>query len=136
MSSMTFDRSETIDSFLLDNDGDNNEASSPHTPATSVSSLQGYCPLPTGAGTQKFPFFMMTISSVSALSFVALPLALRTVVLDAVNRAWKKGISKIQEIDYQPELMRRHKEKGCEGGVWEITFRGEAWVPSSSEKVS
>ncbi|OWZ55560.1 hypothetical protein C349_01762 [Cryptococcus neoformans var. grubii Br795] len=133
MSSMTFDRSETIDSFLLDNNGDNNESS---TPATSVSSLQGYCPLPTGAGTQKFPFFMMTISSVSALSFVALPLALRTVVLDAVNRAWKKGISKIQEVDYQPELMRRHKEKGCEGGVWEITLRGEAWVPSSSEKVS
>lgn len=32
--------------------------------------------------------------------------------------------------------MRRHKEKGCEGGVWEITLRGEAWVPSSSEKVS
>ncbi|WVO19716.1 uncharacterized protein IAS62_001006 [Cryptococcus decagattii] len=137
ISSMTFDRSDTVDSFLLDNDNnDNNDSQSPHTPSTSVSSLQGYCPLPTGAGSQKFPFFMVTISSVSALSFIALPLALRSVVLDAVNRAWKRGVSKIQEVEYQPELMRRHKEKGCEGGVWEITLRGEAWVPSSSEKVS
>ncbi|ODN84131.1 hypothetical protein L202_00140 [Cryptococcus amylolentus CBS 6039] len=144
MSSLTFNRTDTIETmFSLDGDTDRDEnprrdstdPSSPSTAATSVSSLSQFCPLPDTQG-KGFPFFMMTLSSVSTLSFVALPPLLRTIVLDAVNRAWKRGVSKIQEVDYQPELMRRHKEKGCEGGVWEVTFRGEAWMPTSSEKVS
>ncbi|WVQ71215.1 hypothetical protein IAR50_000740 [Cryptococcus sp. DSM 104548] len=144
MSSLTFNRTDTIETmFSLDGDTDREEmsrkdsieASSPSTAATSVSSLSQFCPLPNTQG-KGFPFFMMTLSSVSTLSFVALPPPLRTIVLDAVNRAWKRGVSKIQEVDYQPELMKRHKEKGCEGGVWEVTFRGEAWMPTSSEQVS
>ncbi|TYJ54959.1 hypothetical protein B9479_004371 [Cryptococcus floricola] len=143
MGSLTFNRTDTIETmFSLDGDTDRDEnprdstePSSPSTAATSVSSLSQFCPLPDTQG-KDFPFFMMTLSSVSTLSFVALPPLLRTIVLDAVNRAWKRGVSKIQEVDYQPELMRRHKEKGCEGGVWEVTFRGEAWMPTSSEQVS
>ncbi|WVQ85482.1 hypothetical protein IAT38_007647 [Cryptococcus sp. DSM 104549] len=142
IASLSFDRSETIESrFSLEGDGDQDtdrehEPSSPSTPGTSVSSLSHFCPLPPSSSGQRLPFFMMTISSVSTLSFVALPLGMRPIVLDSVGRAWKRGVSKIQEVDYQPELKRRHKEKGCEGGVWEVTMKGEAWMPMSSEQVS
>ncbi|WVO13386.1 hypothetical protein L204_101001 [Cryptococcus depauperatus] len=138
LSNLTLDRSDTIESLALDTDTDkehNNGSCSPSTPGTSASSIPQYCPLPSTAS-QRFPFFMMTLSSISTLSFIALPLRLRSNVLDAVNRAWKKGVGKIREVEYQNELMKRHKERGCEGGVWEVTLRGEAWVPSNSEQVS
>ncbi|KAK8865710.1 hypothetical protein IAR55_000855 [Kwoniella newhampshirensis] len=149
MSSLAFDRTDTIEStrsfssfddhdhYHSDRERENDHASSPSTPATSVSSFSNtHCPLPASNASQRFPFFMMTISSMSTLSFIALPLGMRPIVIDAINRAWKKGISKIQEVEYQPELMKKHQEKGCEGGVWEVTMKGEAWMPTSSEQVS
>ncbi|WVR05686.1 hypothetical protein IAU60_002709 [Kwoniella sp. DSM 27419] len=136
MSSLAFDRSDTIDSVSTMDDDRRHNVSSPSTPGTSVSSFSAHCPLPTTAPDQRFPFFMMTLSSVSTLSFIALPPPMRTIVLDAINRAWKKGTSKIAQVDYQAELMRRHKDKGCDGGVWEVTMKGEAWMPTSSEQVS
>ena len=57
-------------------------------------------------------------------------------VLDAVNTAWCKGISKATQVEYQKELMNKHREKGCEGGVWEVTMSDNAWMPSSQDKVS
>ncbi|KAK6907547.1 hypothetical protein I203_101543 [Kwoniella mangroviensis CBS 8507] len=137
MSSLAFDRTDTIESLspsIYDEDGTNGSGGG-STPGTSVSSFNQHCPLPSTNST-KFPFFMMTISSVSTLSFIALPLHLRPVVVDVLNNTWKRGISKIQEVDYQPELMKKHKEKGCDQGVWEVTMKGEAWMPTSSEQVS
>lgn len=131
--SLAFDRTDTISSLPESDDEDFRTSS---TPATSVSSFGGQCPLPTNTPTQKFPFFVMTLSGGSTLSFIALPIAMRPKVLDAVQRAWKRGISKSGQVEYAPELMKKHKEKGCEGGVWEVTMKGECWVPSSSEKVS
>ncbi|WWD18111.1 hypothetical protein CI109_102560 [Kwoniella shandongensis] len=150
MSSLAFDRTDTIEStrsassFVTDDhyhsdpDHDHDhDHSGPSTPATSISSFNNtHCPLPASNASQRFPFFMMTISSTSTLSFIALPLGMRPIVIDSINRAWKKGISKMSEVDYQSELMKRHKDKGCEGGVWEITLKGEAWMPTSSEQVS
>ncbi|WVF70858.1 hypothetical protein IAT40_005652 [Kwoniella sp. CBS 6097] len=149
MSSLAFDRTDTIESMssLDDNrrgstDFGHNSSSSPSTPGTSVSSFNAHCPLPTNTSSfgssvdSKFPFFMMTLSSVSTLSFIALPTSMRTIVFEAINRAWKRGVSKMTEVDYQPELMKRHKDKGCDGGVWEVTMKGEAWMPTSSEQVS
>ncbi|WWC68461.1 uncharacterized protein I206_102389 [Kwoniella pini CBS 10737] len=150
MSSLTFDRTDTIESINDFNENEINRISSnPNsnsnhsTPATSVSSFNHNnnqnCPLYDNTYdeiTNKFPFFMMTISSISTLSFIALPLNLRNIVIETINNCWKKGINKIQEIDYQPELMKKHKEKGCDSGVWEITMKGQAWMPTSSEQVS
>lgn len=132
MSGLNFDRSETIDSVFSDDDA----AQSSSTPGTSVSSLGAQCPLPSSGNGQKFPYFMMTLSSVSTLSFIALPVVMRPIVLDAINRAWRKGIQKTAQVDYLPELMRVHKEKGCDGGVWEVTMKDNAWMPESKDKVS
>jgi hypothetical protein len=77
----------------------------------------------------------MTLSSTSTLSFIALPTHMRTSVLGAVQQAWKAGIGKTGQVEYAPELMKKHKEKGCDGGVWEVTMKGDAWSPSSSERV-
>ena len=133
---LAFDRTDTISSLQESDDEDDGGNGGGSTPATSVSSFGNQCPLPVSSTSQKFPFFVMSLSHTSSLSFMALPLAMRPEVLDAIQGAWKKGISKTQQVDYQPELMKRHKDKGCEGGVWEVTMKGEAWVPSSSEKVS
>jgi hypothetical protein len=134
-SNLGLNRTDTISSYQSDDDRD--DASSPSTPATSVSSLSNQCPLPaTLTAGQRFPFFMMTLSSTSTLSFIALPLAMRPIVLDAVTRAWKRGLAKTSQVEYQPELMKRHKDKGCEGGVWEITLKDNAWMPESKDKVS
>ncbi|WVW80366.1 hypothetical protein I302_102346 [Kwoniella bestiolae CBS 10118] len=140
MSSLAFDRTDTIESLspsVYDEDGDapTSGSNGGSTPGTSVSSFNTHCPLPS-EGTKEFPFFMMTLSSVSTLSFIALPFHLRPVVIDVLNSTWKRGISKIQEVDYQQELMRKHREKGCDTGVWEVTLKGEAWMPTSSEQVS
>jgi hypothetical protein len=110
--------------------------SSPSTPATSVSSLGAQCPLPASSATERFPFFVLALSSTSTLSFLALPTAMRPGVVEALNRAWKKGISKMGEVAYREELMKKHKEKGCDGAVWEVTLKGDAWNPSSQDKVS
>ncbi|WVQ97217.1 hypothetical protein IAU59_004327 [Kwoniella sp. CBS 9459] len=146
MSSLAFDRSETIESTSSLDDARQSStdyprsSSSPSTPGTSVSSFNAHCPLPTDSSGSsvdaKFPFFMMTLSSVSTLSFIALPISMRTIVFEAINRAWKRGVSKMTSVDYQPELMKRHKDKGSDGGVWEVTMKGEAWMPTSSEQVS
>ncbi|EIW72911.1 hypothetical protein TREMEDRAFT_15744, partial [Tremella mesenterica DSM 1558] len=132
-SGMNLDRTETIDSrSSMDEDNGNNTSS---TPATSVSSL-GSCPLPSSSAGQKFPFFVMTLSATSTLSFLALPLSMRPLVLDSIHKAWKKGILKNQQVEYQPELMKRHKDKGCEGGVWEVTMKDNAWLPKTEDKVA
>jgi hypothetical protein len=78
----------------------------------------------------------MTLSSTSTLSFIALPVSMRPAVLDAVTRAWRRGVSKTGQVEYAPELMKKHKEKGCDGGVWEVTLKGDCWVPGSADKVS
>ncbi|WRT65884.1 uncharacterized protein IL334_002835 [Kwoniella shivajii] len=148
MSSLAFNRTDTIESMstspnYFDEDQDQDQyqhtphsSSSPSTPGTSVSSFNTHCPLPSNSNDQKFPFFMVTLSSMSTLSFIALPIPFRNIVIDVINNTWKRGISKIQEVDYQPELMRKHKERGCDSGVWEITMKGEAWMPTNSEQVS
>ena len=130
MNSLAFDRTDTISSTI---DSDDEDVAS--TPATSVSSFSAQCPLPPSSATQKFPFFVLTLSSTSTLSFMALPVDMRPMVLDAVNRAWKKGIQKTGNVDYAPELMKRHQDKGCDGGVWEVTLKGTCWMPTSQEKV-
>jgi hypothetical protein len=81
----------------------------------------------------------MTLSSTGTLSFIAMPVLMRPGVIDAVNRAWKKGsgISKITEIDYMPEAVRRAREEGrCDGGVWELTMKDMPWSPTSADRVS
>ncbi|ORX35441.1 hypothetical protein BD324DRAFT_582319 [Kockovaella imperatae] len=132
MNSLAFDRTDTISSTIESDEEDDGGAS---TPATSVSSFAAQCPLPASSASQKFPFFVLTLSSTSTLSFIALPLAMRPIVLDAVQRAWKKGIQRSGNVDYAPELMKKHKDKGCEGGVWEVTLKGSCWMPTSQEKV-
>ena len=131
----TFDRTDTLSS-AQESDDEREGNSSSSTPATSVSSLNNQCPLPQSSASQKFPFFIMTLSSTSTLSFIALPLGMRPMVLDAVNAAWRKGISKTTQVEYQKELMNKHREKGCEGGVWEVTMNDNSWMPSSQDKVS
>ena len=125
LSTLSFDRTDTVSSISDENS----------TRATSISSIDNQCPLPNNNG-QKLPFFMMTLSSTSTLSFIALPLSLRPVVLDAITRAWRRGISKVGQVEYEAELMKKHKEKGCEGGVWEVTLKGDCWMPSSADNVS
>jgi hypothetical protein len=81
----------------------------------------------------------MTLSSLGTLSFIAMPVDMRPSVLEAVNQAWKsgKGISKINEIDYAPEAVRRAREEGkCDGGVWEVGLKDTPWAPSSADRVS
>ena len=133
----TFDRTDTISSTQdSDDERDGTRRASSSTPATSVSSLNNQCPLPQSSASGKFPFVMMTLSSSSTLSFIALPLAMRPVVLEAVNKAWKRGVSKTGQVEYQRELMERHRDKGCEGGVWEVNLKDTCWMPSSQDKVS
>ncbi|WWC87971.1 uncharacterized protein L201_002873 [Kwoniella dendrophila CBS 6074] len=148
MSSLAFDRTDTIDSMSNTNSysnfDDQHSQSPSSTPGTSVSSFnQLHCPLPGSEddGSEesyknKFPFFMMSISSTSTLSFIALPISLRTKVIDSINDSWKKGISSIKEVEYQPELMKKHREKGCNSGVWEVNLKSQAWMPTSSDQVS
>ena len=134
--SLAFDREDTISSLPESDEERDRDADGASTPATSVSSFGGQCPLPSSNAVQKFPFFTMTLSSSSTLSFIALPVAMRPAVLDAVTRAWRRGVSKTGQVDYAPELMKKHKEKGCDGGVWEVTLKGDCWVPGSADKVS
>jgi len=64
---------------------------------------------------------------------------LRPKVLDAVNRGWKRGIAKVQQVDYDktPKMYRDDNEGAkCQGGVWEVTMKDNAWVPQSQDKVS
>jgi len=111
------------------------------TPATSVTSLDATttCPLPQSAPGARFPFFTMTLSSLGTLSFIAMPVSMRSSVLEAINQAWKRGggISKINEIDYAPEAVRRAREEGrCDGGVWEVGLKDTPWSPASADRVS
>ncbi|KAL7423691.1 hypothetical protein Q5752_001273 [Cryptotrichosporon argae] len=136
---INLDRSDTIDTVFSDDEagaGGSGSGAGSSTPATSVSSLEGQCPLPSTTGAHKFPFFVMTLSSTSTLSFIALPLHMRPRVLDAVQRAWRRGVAKTSQVEYAPELMRRHREKGCEGGVWEVSLKDNCWMPKSEDKVS
>lgn len=61
---------------------------------------------------------------------------MRPAVLDAVTRAWRRGVSRVGQVEYAPELMRKHRDKGCDGAVWEVVLKGECWVPRSEERVS
>lgn len=106
------------------------------TPGTSISSTAGMCPLPESTEQNRFPFFSMTLSSTSTLSFIALPVTMRPLVLDAINRAWKRGIKSTNSVEYAPELMQWHKKKGCDGGVWEVTMKENCWMPRSEDKVA
>jgi hypothetical protein len=79
----------------------------------------------------------MTLSSSGTLSFIAMPVSMRPGALEAINQAWKRGISKITEIDYAPEAVRKAREEGrCDGGVWEVTMKETPWLPVSADKVS
>lgn len=79
----------------------------------------------------------MTLSSTATLSFIAMPVIMRPAVLESINKAWKRGISKITEIDYAPEAVKRAREEGrCDGGVWEVSMKDTPWLPSSHDKVS
>jgi hypothetical protein len=81
----------------------------------------------------------MTLSSLGTLSFIAMPVSMRAGVLEAINQAWKRGggISKIHEIDYAPEAVRRAREEGrCDGGVWEVVLKDTPWSPASADRVS
>jgi len=131
----TFDGTDTISS-THDSDDEREGSSSVSTPATSVSSLNNQCPLPASSAGQKFPFFVMTLSSTSTLSFIALPVTMRPVVLNAIRHAWRKGVSKMDQVEYLKELMEKHKENGCDGGVWEVTMKDNCWMPNSQDKVS
>lgn len=133
LSALAFDRTDTVSS-LPESDGEDGYSRS--TPGTSISSSSNQCPLPSSSLTHQLPFFSMTLSSTSTLSFIALPPAMRPTVLDAITRAWRRGVGKVNQVEYKPELMRRHKEKGCEGGVWEVSLKGDCWVPQSQDKVS
>lgn len=61
---------------------------------------------------------------------------MRPLVLDAINRAWKRGIKSTNSVEYAPELMQWHKKKGCDGGVWEVTMKDNCWMPRSEDKVA
>jgi hypothetical protein len=125
---VTLPRSDTTATSSTDTD---------HTPATSISESDQICPLPRSAPGHRFPFFTMTLSSTGTLSFIAMPVIMRPAVLESVNKAWKRGISKITEIDYAPEAVKKAREEGrCDGGVWEISMKDTPWLPSSQDKVS
>lgn len=91
--------------------------------SSSNNSMTGMCPLPESTASNRFPFFTMTLSSTATLSFIALPVNVRPMVIEAVQRAWKHGIKSMDSVDYAPELMKFHKSKGCDGGVWELTMK-------------
>lgn len=124
-------RSDTVDSRWSIGDeplspGPSNSAGiSPILSPTSSSntSMTGMCPLPESTASHRFPFFTMTISHGATLSFIALPSAYRPAVIEGVQRAWKHGIKSMDSVDYAPELMKFHKSKGCDGGVWELTLK-------------
>ena len=116
-----------------------NSGSTPLTSLSADSLPDQNCPLPRSAPGARFPFFSMTLSSTGTLSFIAMPVSMRPGVIDAVNRAWKKGagISKITEIDYAPEAVKKAREEGsCDGGVWELTMKEMPWSPTSADRVS
>lgn len=96
----------------------------------------GMCPLPESSELDRFPYFSVTLSSTSTLSFIALPVHLRPKILDAINRAWKPGIKSTNSVEYTPELMQWHKKRGCDGGVWEVTMKENCWMPRSKDKVA
>lgn len=134
MASLSFNREDTFSS-RTGSDVDSPRPSTTTTPGTSVSSL-GECPLPASSAANQFPFFLLSLSSTSTLQFIAMPLSLRTAVLDTLNKAWTRGISKVQEVTYAPELMKKHTDRGCDSGVWQVTLKGECWVPRSEERVA
>lgn len=85
----------------------------------------------------KFPFCMVTLSSTSTLQFIILPTHMRVAIIEAIRMAWPRGIAKSGTVDYAPELMQKHKDKGCpDGAVWEVHLKGECWVPRSEERVA
>lgn len=138
MSTLSIDRTDTIDSAGYSTDDDRG-STSVTSPGTSVSSLGHECPLPPSSEGHRFPFFVMTLSSTSTLSFIALPLKMRPMVISAINRAWHKGISKSAEVEYLPEWIKKKKEensKVCEGGVWEVTMKDSCWNPSGHDRVA
>lgn len=62
---------------------------------------------------------------------------MRVAILEAIRRAWPRGVAKSGQVDYAPELMQKHRDKGCpDGAVWEVTMKGECWVPRSEERVA
>lgn len=79
---------------------------------------------------------MLTLSSTATLQFLALPLAVRPHIIATIQKAWPKGIDKSGEIVYDAEMMRKAKERGVEGGVWEVQTRGMCWAPDKGEKVA
>lgn len=123
-------RSDTTDSRWSVDEGNSS------TPGTSVSSINGMCPLPESSPANRFPFFTCTLSSMSTLSFIALPPSLRPPVLDAIRRAWRRGVKSTGGVEYAPELMEFHRSKGCDGGVWEVHLKDNCWLPRSEDKVS
>ncbi|CAK9782126.1 hypothetical protein CC85DRAFT_285844 [Cutaneotrichosporon oleaginosum] len=127
MRGLSIGRTETTDSRWS---ADERESSSPS------SSGSGMCPLPESSQKAPFPFFSMTLSGTATLSFIALPVHLRPAVIAGVRKAWKHGIRSMDSVEYAPELMEFHKRKGCDGGVWELTLKGDAWNPRSEDKVS
>jgi hypothetical protein len=118
------------------------------TPDTSVSSLESHvradcspavqmlmtwkqCSLPTSS-----PFLLLTLSSTSTLQFLLLPVAVRPHIIAAVQKAWPKGIEKSGEVSYDSEMSRKARERGVDGGIWELQTRGMCWAPGSGEKVA
>ena len=80
---------------------------------------------------------MVSLSSTSTLQFIVLPVHMRVAILEAIRRAWPRGVVKSGQVDYAPELMQKHRDKGCpDGAVWEVTMKGECWVPRSEERVA
>ncbi|GMK60010.1 hypothetical protein CspeluHIS016_0902270 [Cutaneotrichosporon spelunceum] len=123
---LSINRSETTDSrWSADEDT-----------STSSNSSGEMCPLPESTKKAPFPFFSLTLSGTATLSFIALPASVRPAVISAVQRAWRHGIRTMDSVDYAPELMDFHRRKGCDGGVWEITLKGDAWNPPSADKVA
>lgn len=136
---LSVNRSETTDSRTSTTSSNHHSSSTPPTSLSTDSLPDQNCPLPRSEAGARFPFFTMTLSSTGTLSFIALPVVMRPGVIDAVNRAWKKGsgISKITEIDYAPEAVRRAREEGrCDGGVWEVMMKDMPWSPTSADRVS
>ncbi|BEI87061.1 hypothetical protein CcaverHIS002_0704070 [Cutaneotrichosporon cavernicola] len=122
---LSINRTETTDSRWSADENSNSSSSS-----------NDMCPLPESSMKSPFPFFSVSLSGTSTLSFIAMPVVIRPAVIAAVQRAWKHGIRTMDSVDYAPELMEFHRSKGCEGGVWEITLKGDAWNPSSGDKVA
>ncbi|BEJ18091.1 hypothetical protein CspHIS471_0703680 [Cutaneotrichosporon sp. HIS471] len=123
--SLSINRTETTDSRWSADENSNSSRSS-----------NDMCPLPESTKKSPFPFFSVSLSGTATLSFIAMPAGIRPAVIAAVQRAWKHGIRTMDSVDYAPELMEFHRRKGCEGGVWEITLKGDAWNPSSADKVA